>query len=94
MTKDFKKHAIKRWAEDDVNFSLNTDDPSLFDTDMNKELVFGEDKFEMDLNQLWLSQLNAAKSSFLPADLKEQLIVRIKIGHPSLAYLNIIGTHQ
>uniref|UniRef100_A0A7E4VY93 Adenosine deaminase n=1 Tax=Panagrellus redivivus TaxID=6233 RepID=A0A7E4VY93_PANRE len=92
MPMDWDKHAITRWAQDDVNFSLNTDDPTLFDTNMVKEMNFASEKFKMNLTQIWQTQLNAAKASFLPADLKAELIEVIEEYKPIIrsSYASII----
>lgn len=71
---DFTKHPLIRFKKDKANFSLNTDDPTLFnstlkcDYDAVKEYMgFTEEDFK-DLN------INAAKSCFLPEGEKEELL--------------------
>uniref|UniRef100_A0A8B9XM03 Adenosine deaminase n=1 Tax=Bos mutus grunniens TaxID=30521 RepID=A0A8B9XM03_BOSMU len=68
------EHPVVRFKNDQVNYSLNTDDPLIFkstlDTDyqMTKnEMGFTEEEFKR-LN------INAAKSSFLPEDEKKELL--------------------
>ncbi|XP_049725809.1 adenosine deaminase isoform X3 [Elephas maximus indicus] len=68
------EHAVIRFKNDKANYSLNTDDPLIFkstlDTDyqMTKQgMGFTEEEFKR-LN------INAAKSSFLPKDEKEELL--------------------
>ncbi|XP_036447303.1 adenosine deaminase [Colossoma macropomum] len=71
---DFTKHPLIRFKEDKANFSLNTDDPMIFNSTLNcdyhiveKYMGFTEDEF-VQLN------LNAAKSCFLPEKEKKDLL--------------------
>ncbi|KAG9269085.1 adenosine deaminase [Astyanax mexicanus] len=71
---DFTKHPLIRFKEDKANFSLNTDDPTVFNSTLEsdyqavkKYMGFTEEDFR-DLN------INAAKSCFLPDDEKEELL--------------------
>ncbi|KAL6483438.1 hypothetical protein MHYP_G00083100 [Metynnis hypsauchen] len=71
---DFTKHPLIRFKEDKANFSLNTDDPMIFNSTLNsdyqivqKYMGFTEEEF-IQLN------LNAAKSCFLPEKEKKDLL--------------------
>ncbi|XP_051516944.1 adenosine deaminase-like isoform X1 [Myxocyprinus asiaticus] len=71
---DFKKHPLIRFREDKANYSLNTDDPMIFNSTLNsdyqvvlEDMGFTEEEFKR-LN------INAAKSCFLPAKEKEELV--------------------
>ncbi|XP_058266580.1 adenosine deaminase isoform X2 [Hemibagrus wyckioides] len=71
---DFTKHPIIRFKEDKANYSLNTDDPMIFNTTLESDyqtvkqyMGFTEEEF-MRLN------INAAKSSFLPEKEKKDLL--------------------
>ncbi|XP_072553126.1 adenosine deaminase [Salminus brasiliensis] len=71
---DFTKHPLIRFKEDNANYSLNTDDPTIFNSTLDsdyqtakKEMGFTEDDFKK-LN------LNAAKSCFLPEKEKKDLL--------------------
>ncbi|KAM6163856.1 adenosine deaminase [Rhynchocyon petersi] len=68
------EHAVVRFKNDKANYSLNTDDPLIFkstlDTDYQmtkRDMGFTEEDFKT-LN------INAAKSSFLPENEKEELL--------------------
>ncbi|ELW66767.1 Adenosine deaminase [Tupaia chinensis] len=68
------EHAVIRFKNDKANYSLNTDDPLIFkstlDTDYQmtkRDMGFTEEEFKR-LN------INAAKSSFLPEDEKQELL--------------------
>ncbi|KAL7864294.1 hypothetical protein AOLI_G00157140 [Acnodon oligacanthus] len=71
---DFTKHPLIRFKEDKANFSLNTDDPMIFNSTLNcdyqivkKYMGFTEEDF-IQLN------LNAAKSCFLPEKERKDLL--------------------
>ncbi|KAL7859370.1 hypothetical protein SRHO_G00145170 [Serrasalmus rhombeus] len=71
---DFTKHPLIRFKEDKANFSLNTDDPMIFNSTLNRDyqivkkyMGFTEEEF-IQLN------LNAAKSCFLPEKEKKDLL--------------------
>ncbi|XP_005002840.2 adenosine deaminase isoform X1 [Cavia porcellus] len=68
------EHPVVRFKNDRANYSLNSDDPLIFkstlDTDYQmtkRDMGFTEEEFKR-LN------INAAKSSFLPEDEKEELL--------------------
>ncbi|XP_023598036.1 adenosine deaminase [Trichechus manatus latirostris] len=68
------EHAVIRFKNDKANYSLNTDDPLIFkstlDTDYQmtkRSMGFTEEEFKR-LN------INAAQSSFLPEDKREELL--------------------
>jgi adenosine deaminase len=80
---DWKAHPIARWAKDNVNFSINTDDPTCFDNSVLSDMHIAEHDIGLSIHQLWKCQLNAAESSFLSDDEKAEIIERIKKAEPS-----------
>jgi adenosine deaminase len=83
VSHDWKAHPIARWAKDNVNFSINTDDPTCFDNTVLSDMLNAEKDIGLSIHQLWKCQLNAAESSFLPANEKAEIIERIKKAEPS-----------
>ncbi|XP_072046474.1 adenosine deaminase-like [Amphiura filiformis] len=71
---DFTKHPAVRFNKDDLNFSLSTDDPLLFNNTMDDELNIGRRFFGMSEEDIHKTMLNAAKSSFLPQHDKQELL--------------------
>ncbi|XP_074144615.1 adenosine deaminase [Sminthopsis crassicaudata] len=76
--KEGTEHAVIRFKNDKANYSLNTDDPLIFkstiDTDyrmVKMQMNFTEEEF-IRLN------INAAKSSFLPNNEKEELLAQLR----------------
>ncbi|KAK7922706.1 hypothetical protein WMY93_009608 [Mugilogobius chulae] len=71
---DFTQHPIITFRKDKANFSLNTDDPLIFNSGLHDDyrtamqfMGFTEEEFQR-LN------INAAKSCFLPEEEKKQLL--------------------
>ncbi|KAL1020620.1 hypothetical protein UPYG_G00002520, partial [Umbra pygmaea] len=74
---DFTKHPLITFRKDKANYSLNTDDPLIFNSTLNldystvqKYMGFTEDEFKR-LN------INSAKSSFLPDKEKKDLLEKL-----------------
>ncbi|XP_022045520.1 adenosine deaminase [Acanthochromis polyacanthus] len=74
---DFTKHPVITFRRDKANYSLNTDDPLIFNSSIHldysaahKYMGFTEEEFKR-LN------INSAKSCFLPDDEKEELLCRL-----------------
>ncbi|RWS24006.1 Adenosine deaminase-like protein [Leptotrombidium deliense] len=70
------KHAIVIFAEDNVSFSINKDDPTIIQTTLDDEYKYVTG---LGLNEVHFirSNLNAAKASFLPEAEKLQLIEQL-----------------
>ncbi|XP_041859666.1 adenosine deaminase [Melanotaenia boesemani] len=74
---DFTKHPIITFRKDKANYSLNTDDPLIFNSTLNldystahKYMGFTEEEFKR-LN------IQSAESSFLPDEEKKELLHRL-----------------
>ncbi|XP_077987171.1 adenosine deaminase-like [Glandiceps talaboti] len=76
--KDYSSHHARRFAADDVNFSLNTDDPGVFLTTIHDEFDIARNKVGLSEEQLIKTTFNAARSSFLPEGEKKELIDQLK----------------
>lgn len=50
---DWKAHPIARWAKDNVNFSINTDDPTCFDNTVLTDMRIAEHDIGLSIHQLW-----------------------------------------
>ncbi|XP_077994455.1 adenosine deaminase-like [Glandiceps talaboti] len=80
-TEDFSKHPAAKFAADNVNFSLNTDDDSVFQTTLTKQFDVAFNKIGVNEAQLIRTTFNAARSAFLPDDKKQHLLRHLKIAH-------------
>lgn len=72
-----KKHPIAVFVDDGVNFSLNTDDTTITGYELSDDYDLVR-KWSFSEGNLIKATFNAAKSSFLPSDEKEQLIKTLK----------------
>ncbi|KAM9786045.1 adenosine deaminase [Neosynchiropus ocellatus] len=67
---DFARHPAVRFREDKANFSLNSDDPLIFNNTLNMDYQVAQEHMGFTLDELQRLNINAAKSSFLPDDEK------------------------
>ncbi|KAM3618605.1 uncharacterized protein V6R79_022447 [Siganus canaliculatus] len=74
---DFTKHPVIRFREDKANYSLNTDDPLIFNNSLNLDYNIAHE--HMGFTQEEFKRLNicSAKSSFLPEKEKKELLQRL-----------------
>ncbi|KAG8290911.1 hypothetical protein J6590_073484 [Homalodisca vitripennis] len=70
------KHPILRFAEDGVNFSLSSDDPTLTGNYVDGDYKLAR-SFGLTDQHLAQANLNAAKAAFLPESEKKELIKEI-----------------
>jgi adenosine deaminase len=61
-----EKHPIRTFIDRGLMVSVNTDDPLMFDTDMNNEYLQLHQKLGFTIDELFKLSLNAVDSSFLP----------------------------
>jgi len=66
-------HAVKVFAEDNVNFSISTDDPTIFGNSMESEFKLCLEEIGLTKDQLYTCQMNAIKSCFLPENEKLEI---------------------
>lgn len=76
-----EKHPAIKFAEDGVNFSLNTDDMLVCRTNMRAEFNVAFNKMDFTAAMLTKATFNAARSCFLPPDEKQELIEKLKVIH-------------
>ncbi|XP_033098125.1 adenosine deaminase-like [Anneissia japonica] len=75
---DYSKHPAIRFAKDDVNFSLNTDDPLHFENTMKTEEDIAMKYFGMTQEDIVKSRIRAAEASFLPDNEKMSLVRHLR----------------
>lgn len=78
---DFTKHSLITFKKDKANYSLNTDDPTIFNSTLNSDYQVVQKYMDFTEEEFKRLNINAAKSSFLPAKEKEELL-----GHLYEAY--------
>jgi adenosine deaminase len=70
---DYASHPLRRLWDAGVLVTVNSDDPPLFDTDLNNEYQVLVDHFGFTADELERASLNALRVSFLPAAEKTRL---------------------
>jgi adenosine deaminase len=71
--KILENHPIKTFFRKGIRVSVNTDDPSMFGTDMNNEYLQLYRKLNFTIADLFKLSLNAVNSSFLPEKCKNSM---------------------
>jgi adenosine deaminase len=66
VVSSLKKHPIRAFLEKGLDVTVNTDDPSMFNTDMNNEYLQLHRHLNFTIPELFKLSLNAVDSSFLP----------------------------
>ncbi|GAB6028298.1 hypothetical protein CHUAL_002475 [Chamberlinius hualienensis] len=72
-----KKHPLTKFAHDNANFSISTDDPTITNTTLAQEyeLVL---KWGLTVTQIQEANRNAIRSSFLPDIEKQELLKKLE----------------
>eukprot|EP00854_Cymbomonas_tetramitiformis_P008387 gene8387-9966_t len=74
---DWRKHPLKQFQTDGANLSINTDDPSVFATCIEEEMLICINKMGLTLRDMATCNVNAARAAFAPEDEKELLVSKI-----------------
>ncbi|XP_078665178.1 adenosine deaminase-like isoform X2 [Branchiostoma floridae x Branchiostoma belcheri] len=78
---NYKEHPALSFAKDGANFSINSDDPSVFRTHLSREYSLIREHWNFDDKLIGQLNLNAAEACFLPQDEKNELIKQVKEAH-------------
>jgi adenosine deaminase len=70
---DFESHPLRRLWDAGLLLTVNSDDPVLFNTDLNNEYKILVDHFGFNINDLEKISLNALHASFLPEEQKQKM---------------------
>jgi adenosine deaminase/aminodeoxyfutalosine deaminase len=68
------EHPVKRYFEQGVMITLNTDDPALFGTTLNREYQLAQETFAFTDEHLRELARNSFEASFLPAEKKLEFL--------------------
>lgn len=77
LDQDIKKHPLKSFVRDGVNFSINTDDPTVLGNNMDEDYKACNEMGLTD-NDLIKGIFNAARSCFAPEEVKLQILADLK----------------
>jgi adenosine deaminase len=74
VVRTFKSHPIKVFRDLGLTVTVNTDDPSMFGTDMNNEYLQLHRQLGFSLSDLFKLSINAVNSSFISEKSKSQML--------------------
>ncbi|MBN1812539.1 MAG: adenosine deaminase [Anaerolineae bacterium] len=75
----YEAHPLRRLWDDGLLITVNSDDPPLFNTDLNHEYEVLVDHFGFTADELEQVSLNALRASFLPKTEKAQLEAEFRV---------------
>jgi len=73
VVRTLRSHPIRAFHDFGLTVTVNTDDPSMFGTNMNKEYLQLHRQLGFSLSELFKLSLNAVNSSFLPEESKSKM---------------------
>jgi adenosine deaminase len=73
VVRTLRSHPIRVFYDLGLTVTVNTDDPSMFGTDMNNEYLQLHRQLGFSLSELFNLSLNAVNSSFLPEESKSKM---------------------
>uniref|UniRef100_A0ACB8F7C8 Uncharacterized protein n=1 Tax=Sphaerodactylus townsendi TaxID=933632 RepID=A0ACB8F7C8_9SAUR len=74
---NFHDHPVVRFMKDGANYSLNTDDPLIFNSTIHTDYKIAKDSMGFTEDEFKRLNINAAKSSFLPEKEKKELLFKL-----------------
>ncbi len=86
VVSSIQEHPIREFCERGISVTVNSDDPSMFRTDMNNEYLQLHRELGFTVPELFQLSLNAVDSSFLPERRKGRLRRTFIKEYGSLAY--------
>ena len=73
VVSSLRNHPIRTFFDKGIKVTVNTDDPSMFNTDMNNEYLQLHRQLDFTIPELFRLTLNALDSSFLPETQKTEM---------------------
>ncbi|XP_045911135.1 adenosine deaminase [Micropterus dolomieu] len=74
---DYTKHPVVRFREDQANYSLNTDDPLIFNSTLQLDYSIAQNYMGFTEEEFKRVNINSAKSCFLPEKEKKELLDKL-----------------
>jgi adenosine deaminase/aminodeoxyfutalosine deaminase len=71
-------HPVRRYFEDGLMVTLNSDDPPFFGSNLLEEYILAHEKFEFPLDAMRELAANSIEASFLPPDRKLALLGEVE----------------
>ncbi len=73
--KSIKEHPIRHFMKHGINVTINSDDPPMFNTDINNEYLQLHNEQGFSVDELMRISLDSVETSFLPRKKKDELRV-------------------
>jgi adenosine deaminase/aminodeoxyfutalosine deaminase len=74
---ELKDHPVRKFFDDGLMVTLNSDDPAMFQTSLNKEYEIAQQEFNFSEEHLRELARNSIEASFLPVERKLKLLSQI-----------------
>lgn len=74
---DLREHPVKKMFDEGLMITLNTDDPAMFQTSLNREYELAAEEFNFSDEHLRELARNSFEASFLPAEKKVAFLKRV-----------------
>lgn len=71
---DIKTHPVRKFYDSGVSISVNSDDPTMFGTDMNNEYMTLHEVHGFTVEELYNISVNSLKTSFLSEEKKQECL--------------------
>jgi adenosine deaminase/aminodeoxyfutalosine deaminase len=71
---DLKRHPVRRYFEEGLMITINSDDPAMFSTSLEREYQLCQDVFELTDEHIRELARNSFEASFLPAEEKVRFL--------------------
>jgi adenosine deaminase len=68
VCKEIEKHTVRRYFDSGISISVNSDDPTMFGTDMNNEYMTLHESQGFTIPDLFEISMNTLRTSFLPKE--------------------------
>jgi len=75
---DIKDHPVRRYYDQGISISVNSDDPTMFGTDMNNEYMTLHRVHDFTVEELFDISLNSVRTSFLPEEKKKEQLIEFQ----------------
>ena len=73
----FEEHPLRKFLDEGLMVTLNTDDPAMFQTSLNREYEMAQEEFEFTRDHLRELARNSFEASFLPVEKKLRFLQQV-----------------
>ena len=87
VCKDIKDHPVRKYYDQGVSISVNSDDPTMFGTDMNNEYMTLHEAHGFTVAELFDISLNSIRTSFLPEEKKRAQLAEFQVRYEKIREL-------